>query len=205
MSRCDNHNGHMPPRIHVIGRKNSGKTTLIVELVEYLSSLGCRVGTIKHTHHHHELDTPGKDSHQHRQAGAVAVGILSPGMSAVFRPQLSQEPASARYEWLAKMFSDCDLVLIEGDCHTEAPKIEVWRAIAATEPMAARDPSILAVVTDDCPPQPLTVWPRSDVPSLADRFRALANACTNLRAAAQGDPMKRFLASVQSADPMSSP
>ena len=74
-------------RIHIIGRKNSGKTSLVVRLVEYYRTAGYRVGTIKHTHHHHELDTPGKDSFRHRQAGASAVGILAPTMNAVFWPQ----------------------------------------------------------------------------------------------------------------------
>jgi len=192
MNRREQHSVRVPPRIHIIGRKNSGKTTLMVELVEHLSSLGCRVGTIKHTHHHHELDTPGKDSHQHRQAGAVAVGILSPGMSAVFRPQVSREPASARYEWLARMFSDCDLVLVEGDCQTTAPKVEVWRASVGSEPMATRDPSILAVVTDDPMAMPVAVWPRSDVSSLAHRIRELGIACTNRLLAIQAEPLKRF-------------
>ncbi|MCA9266810.1 MAG: molybdopterin-guanine dinucleotide biosynthesis protein B, partial [Planctomycetales bacterium] len=67
-------------RLHLIGRKNHGKTRLIVDLVEELTSRGLRVGTIKHTHHRHELDTPGKDSYQHRTAGAAVVGILSRSM-----------------------------------------------------------------------------------------------------------------------------
>jgi len=73
-------------RLHIVGRKNSGKTTFIVELVRYFTSSGLRIGTIKHTHHQHELDTPGKDSHRHREAGAQVVGILSRAMSAVFLP-----------------------------------------------------------------------------------------------------------------------
>ena len=64
-------------RIHIIGRKNHGKTQLVVELVEEFSLRGLRVGTIKHTHHDHELDTPGKDSHRHRSAGAAVVVIDS--------------------------------------------------------------------------------------------------------------------------------
>ena len=69
-------------RLHIVGRKNSGKTTLIVDLVRHLTALGHRVGTIKQTHHQHELDTPGNDSHRHRQAGAAAVGIVSPALHA---------------------------------------------------------------------------------------------------------------------------
>ncbi|MEO2032331.1 MAG: molybdopterin-guanine dinucleotide biosynthesis protein B, partial [Planctomycetaceae bacterium] len=63
----------MSKRIHIVGRKNSGKTGLIVELVSFLTDLGYCVGTIKHTHHDHELDTPGKDSYRHCAAGAKVV------------------------------------------------------------------------------------------------------------------------------------
>ena len=71
----------MASRSHFIGRKKcSGKTTLVTELVEQLSQRGYRVATVKHTHHHHELGTPGKDSHRHREAGAVAVGNAMPSV-----------------------------------------------------------------------------------------------------------------------------
>ncbi len=73
-------------RIHVVGRKNHGKTRLVTALVQHLSGLGLRVGTIKHTHHRHELDTEGKDSWQHRQAGAALVGVLSQQLTAIFLP-----------------------------------------------------------------------------------------------------------------------
>lgn len=73
-------------RIHVVGRKNHGKTRLVTGLVQHLSGLGLRVGTIKHTHHRHELDTEGKDSWQHRQAGATLVGVLSQQLTAIFLP-----------------------------------------------------------------------------------------------------------------------
>ena len=89
-------------RLHIVGRKNSGKTTLIVDLVQLLTKNGCRVGTIKHTHHHHELDTPGKDSHRHREAGAELVGVVSRSMTAVFRPRPAGTSGnSSRYHEIA--------------------------------------------------------------------------------------------------------
>lgn len=156
-------------RIHVIGRKNHGKTQLVVELVAEFSARGLRVGTIKHTHHRHELDTPGKDSHRHRTAGAAAVGVLSPSMSAVFLPA-EKRPAAAedRYAALAPSLAQCDLVLVEGDSLTNSPKIEVWRRELNTAPMAQHDNSILAVVSDDPVEVSMRVLSRSDVVSLAD-------------------------------------
>ncbi len=164
-------------RIHIVGQKNSGKTTLIADLVGYLTSRGHRVGTIKHTHHQHELDTPGKDSHRHREAGAAVVGILSPAMSAVFRPTDPAKPASdARYAEMAPLFSQCEMVLVEGNLQTSGLKIEVWRAAASEQPIATQDASIAAVVTDDRVEVPVPVWQRNDIASLAERLLRAAGS-----------------------------
>jgi len=161
-------------RIHVVGRKNHGKTQLVVDLVQEFRRRGLIVGTIKHTHHRHELDTPGKDSHRHWTAGAAPVGIVSPTMNAIFLPAgdvSSDDDASSgedRYAAMAPLFSGCALVVVEGDSHTSAPKIEVWRAMHRTAPLCGEDSSILAVVTDDSPPVTTTILPRTDVPRLAE-------------------------------------
>ena len=168
-------------RIHIVGRKNSGKTTLIVELVQWLTEHGYRVGTIKHTHHHHELDTPGKDSHSHREAGANAVGILSPAMNAIFWPNPQHDVADktaaseegmdlqseAKYKQFASLMDQSDLVLVEGDSKTKATKIEVWRAENNTAAMVTQYDDFAAVVTDDELSTELPVLRRSDVPELA--------------------------------------
>jgi len=160
-------------RIHIVGRKNSGKTTLIVDLVRELTKNGYRVGTIKHTHHHHELDTPGKDSHQHRKAGSAVVGILSPGMTAVFQPNENGVTESIdRYERLAPMYADCDIVLVEGNLQTTAFKVEVWRSEVTEAPIALQDASISAVVTDDAVDLSIPVWSRSNVNRLAQLLLA---------------------------------
>ena len=61
----------------ITGWKNSGKTTLIVALVEEFTRRGLRVSTIKHAHHAFDIDVPGKDSHRHRLAGASEVLVGS--------------------------------------------------------------------------------------------------------------------------------
>ncbi len=157
-------------RIHIIGRKNSGKTTLVTELVEHLTRQGLNVGTVKHTHHRHELDTPGKDSHRHRAAGARVVGILSPDLNAVFFRPGEEHDAPQRYDVMAPMFAQCDLVIVEGHSHTTAPKIEVWRAGNDKPPLAKEDASILAVVTDDPLDVDVPLLARSDVATLAEQM-----------------------------------
>lgn len=165
-------------RIHIVGRKNSGKTTLIVDLVTELTRQGYRVGTIKHTHHDHELDAPGKDSHRHREAGSAAVGILTRGMNAIFWPVPNTKPnPTGKYEQFDAMMQDCDIVLVEGDSRSDAPKVEVYRANPddgeTRNPIATSDPSILAVVTDDAPEVNQPIWPRDDLNSLVDQLKAV--------------------------------
>jgi molybdopterin-guanine dinucleotide biosynthesis protein MobB len=163
-------------RVHIVGRKNSGKTTLIVDLTSHLSARGLCVGTIKHTHHLHELDTPGKDSFRHREAGAAAVGIISPRMSAVFLPARSARRDERRYEELAGWFSQCDLVLVEVDLMTAAPRVEVWRAALGVPPYAAEFDSIRAVVSDDAVDASVPVLARSNVALIADRLLDIVRA-----------------------------
>lgn len=161
------------PRIHIVGRKNAGKTTLVCELVRELTGRGLRVATVKHTHHHHELDTPGKDSHRHREAGAAGVGILSPEMTAAFVPvQRTDQPRG--YEPFTTMFADADLILVEGDLNADAPRVEVWRSILEEPPYAAGDQSIAAVVTDDQISLDVPQWSRMDLRTLADQVCRLA-------------------------------
>lgn len=160
--------------IHIIGRKNSGKTTLIVDLVRELAVRGLKVGTIKHTHHHHELDTPGKDSHRHRQAGAAMVGIMAPGLNAIFWPPDGN--GVSRYEKMLAMYRGCDIILVEGHASGPGTKVEVWREATQSEPIASQGVSVVAIVSDDTPNVAIPCWPRSDLPSLAGRIIELVSS-----------------------------
>ena len=75
----------MPPKtVSVTGFKNSGKTMVVEALVKELSTRGRRVGTLKHTADDIYLDTPGKDTSRHRDAGSIATGILQDNTTALF-------------------------------------------------------------------------------------------------------------------------
>ncbi len=158
-------------RIHIVGRRHHGKTTLIVDLLEELCRRSIRVGSIKHSAHRHELDPPGKDSYRHREAGANPAGIISGNLMAVFVPRASGDDCYARLE---PMFADCELVFVEGDIEARGVKIEVWRAAIGTACLAGERSDIRAVVSDDQPEVNVPVWPRADVGPLADRLLALA-------------------------------
>ena len=151
--------------IHIVGRQNHGKTTLLVELIGELSGRGFRVGTVKHSSHVHELDTPGKDSFRHREAGANPAAIVTKDLIGVYMPR---DPNADFYDRLAPMFTGCDLVLVEGDLQGPGLKIEVFRAAVGGDCLALTHPEIQAVVTDDPLEVSVPVLPRSDVPSVAD-------------------------------------
>ena len=61
----------------IAGFKNAGKTTLVVDLIRELTGRGLKLATVKHAHHEFDIDHPGKDSYQHREAGAVEVIVAS--------------------------------------------------------------------------------------------------------------------------------
>ena len=70
-----------PAVIGVTGWSGSGKTALIVRLIPELAARGYRVATVKHAHHTFEIDTPGKDSFEHRAAGAPTTPEAREGTS----------------------------------------------------------------------------------------------------------------------------
>jgi molybdopterin-guanine dinucleotide biosynthesis protein B len=150
--------------VHIVGRKNHGKTLLVRELIPALMAQGLRVATFKHCGHAHDLDQPGKDSYLHRQAGATAVAVATPEMTALFRPAMS---GTALYSQFDTWFAGADLVLIEGHVDGPGPKIEVWRAAVGGLPLALERGGITGVVTNDPIDTTLPCWTREDVATLA--------------------------------------
>ena len=114
--------------------------------------------------------TPGKDSWKHRDAGAAAVGILSPHMIAAFVPCERSEADSNGYKRLSRLLSDCDLLLVEGDLSATAFKLEVWRPEIAEPPYAQSNARIHVVISDVPVDVRQPIWPRSDVPEITDRI-----------------------------------
>jgi len=156
--------------VHVVGRKNHGKTTLIVELLRELTRRDLKVGTIKHSHHLHELDVPGKDSHRHRTAGAAPSAVVTPELAAVFAPRTAEEDI---YERLSSLYVDCDLVLVEGHIDMPGQKVEVWRQEVSDECLANQRDDILAVIADGILETSVPVWPRDNVSRVADEILKL--------------------------------
>jgi len=133
------------PIVSIVGKSNSGKTTLIEKLIQELVRRGYRVATIKHHLHDFEIDKEGKDSWRHRQAGSRATVVATPKKVALIEDveeDLSIEALRERY------IHDVDLILTEGFKGNPHPKIEVSRAVLKRELLCAPEDNLLAVASD---------------------------------------------------------
>lgn len=153
----------MPPIVSIVGRSQSGKTTLIEKLIPELVRRGYRVGTIKHTHHSVEIDQPGKDSARHRAAGAAAVMLASKASIA-----LVKSGCGDGLDELAGYFQDVDILITEGYKRERRPKIEVVRSARGAELMCAGDPFLVAIASDMPIPGPLPVFRLDDPAGIVD-------------------------------------
>lgn len=105
----------------VTGYQNSGKTTVILALIEELKKAGLKTATIKHHGHGGKPEAvKGKDSSKHLEAGAVASIIEGDGRLILqadhYRGNLQDQLR------LLQTFKP-DVVLIEGHKSESYPKI----------------------------------------------------------------------------------
>jgi len=134
-----------PALVAIVGKSDSGKTTLVEKVVPELIKLGLRVGTVKHDAHSFEIDHPGKDSWRHGQAGAEAYVIASPERLA-FIQKLSVELELV--EIVERFYQGFDIVVAEGYKRSAPHRVELFRVGAGhAEPLCAPGEAI-ALVTD---------------------------------------------------------
>lgn len=130
----------------VTGWKNTGKTGLMERLVAEITGRGRSVSTLKHAHHHTDVDLPGTDSYRHREAGAREVLLASPRRWALMA-ELRGAPEPPLEALLVRL-SPVDLVLIEGWKRAPHPKVECHRAAAGRGLLAHDNATIRAVASD---------------------------------------------------------
>jgi molybdopterin-guanine dinucleotide biosynthesis protein MobB len=151
----------------VTGWKNAGKTVLVERLVAEITGRGLTVSTLKHAHHGFDVDHPGKDSHRHRAAGASQVLVAS-GRRWALMTELRGGPEPCLDALLARL-DPVDLVLAEGYKRDRHRKIEVRRAAAAQDLIAAGDETVEAIASDlPLDGVAVPVFHLDDVPAIAD-------------------------------------
>ncbi len=139
-----------PRLVAIVGKKNAGKTTLVVALVHEMIRRGHRVMTIKHGTHPFDFDTKGRDTWRHMHEGGAERVVMEMPTSRVLVAQ-PREPMGPR-ELADTYLADAHFVVIEGFKQSDVPKIEVYRHAVHPEPLYAPDQpdaaNYLAIVTD---------------------------------------------------------
>jgi molybdopterin-guanine dinucleotide biosynthesis protein MobB len=150
--------------LSVIGRKNAGKTTLLVALAAEYTRKGRRVMTIKQAPHPITVDQPGSDSYRHFHEGkAERTLLVTPDLRVSFERRTdTNDPLALARQYM----TDADIVLVEGFDSAPLPKIEVFRrevgGTPSFKPDAPNAADWVAIVTDD---------DRYDAPCPVLRFR----------------------------------
>jgi molybdopterin-guanine dinucleotide biosynthesis protein B len=105
--------------VSIVGKKNTGKTSLTVKIIEELTKRGYNVASIKHSHHSIEMDKENTDTWKHKQAGAnLVVGV---GSTTFYNSRQEQDLNRILYQ--LKHFDEFDFVVIEGYKSYNYPKI----------------------------------------------------------------------------------
>lgn len=134
----------------IIGRKHSGKTTLLVRLAAELHRRGHRVMTIKHGAHTFNIDPASTDTYRHYHEGhAERVAMVAPDKFALV---VRWSDEAGPEEIAATHLADADIVLCEGFKRSALPKIEIHRRQAHPRPLfggpEVASSTWIAMVTD---------------------------------------------------------
>ncbi len=148
----------MIPIVSIVGKTNSGKTTLIEKIIPELKKRGYKVGIIKHDVHQFEIDYEGKDTYRMTQAGADTVVIASTEKIAMIKNVMSPSPRPSPSrgedkgegemsidEITQQLLQDVDIVITEGYKRQGKPKIEATRS---GELLCTKDNNLIAIVNN---------------------------------------------------------
>lgn len=131
------------PVVSVVGKSDSGKTTLLEKILREAKRRGWRVATVKHDVHGFDMDKPGKDTWRHAQAGADIVVISSPNKIAVLEKVEEDQPLDE----VVKRVRGVDIIFTEGYKRSNKPKIEVFRSEVHKD-LLCEPEELLAIASD---------------------------------------------------------
>jgi molybdopterin-guanine dinucleotide biosynthesis protein B len=187
----------MIPIISIVGKSDSGKTTLIEKLIPELTRRGYRIATVKHDVHGFEVDREGKDSWRHKQAGAHTVVISSPEKVALIR---DVENDLTLEEIREKLIQDVDLILSEGYKKDVQPKIEIFRKEKHKQLLCTKDDNLVAIVSNKKFKVGVSCFFLDDIKGVADfiekkYLRSTKERETSLKVDGKTIPMTPFVRS----------
>jgi molybdopterin-guanine dinucleotide biosynthesis protein MobB len=138
-----------PTVLGVYGSSDTGKTTLMVDLVGRLTKQGYKVATVKRTNKAISLDTEDKDTWRHQKAGA-RLTVFSSASETDF---LVHKPMSTSE--LVQRITDYDvydIVLIEGADDPGVKKIQVGMGVERENTVCRYEHNIetvMEIIEDD--------------------------------------------------------
>lgn len=113
-----------PKILGFYGESKSGKTTLITKLIKHLSADDLNVATVKITDKNIKLDSKGKDTCKHSEAGSNLV-VLSSANETDYLVKKKQTINDIIKNMLN--IGHFDIILIEGANDKETPKIRLGK------------------------------------------------------------------------------
>ena len=113
-----------PKILGFYGKSNIGKTSLIIKLINRLSTDGLNIATVKITDKNIELDSKGKDTWRHSEAGSNLV-VLSSANETDYLVKKKQT-INDIIENISNI-GHFDIILVEGANDKETPKIRLGK------------------------------------------------------------------------------
>ncbi|HSJ37438.1 MAG TPA: molybdopterin-guanine dinucleotide biosynthesis protein B [Planococcus sp. (in: firmicutes)] len=130
--------------LQIVGFKNSGKTTLMLELIRLASIAGKRVATVKHHGHPDALDMPPATADSVRFFNEGAVSSVVSGGGTIQQLTRKEEPAVEELIAMAAQ-ADTDFIFIEGFKEAPYEKIVLIRSENDWEELSSLKPIALVV------------------------------------------------------------
>lgn len=136
----------LPAVFCVSGVKDSGKTGLIIKLINEFIGEGYTVGVVKHDGHEYIMDHEGTDTERFARAGAQVSAIFSDTQYSV------NARRSVSAEKMIEEAEGTDVIILEGLKDSAYPKIEVVRRAVSSQSVCGPG-TLICIATDVVSPE----------------------------------------------------